>query len=125
VSVKKTSLGLGKRRGRSQVAPINSGLESGIATRTKSTIVEIPKQKTPKANRTTTKAVNDALRAGGRDESLRRGGPHYLYFGGGEAVHWLSSSVKASRLSDLTVKQWIQEFDKLLANEKKLRKRMR
>ena len=82
--------------------------------------------KNPKQSpRTTTKAVNDALRARGRDESLRRGGPHYFYFGGGEAVHWLSSSVMVSRLSDLTVKQWISEFDKLLANEKKLRKRMR
>jgi hypothetical protein len=56
---------------------------------------------------------------------LRRGGPHYFYFGGGEAEHWLSSSVMVSRLSDFTMKQWVQEFDKLLANEKKLRKRMR
>jgi hypothetical protein len=56
---------------------------------------------------------------------LRRGGPHYFYFGGGEAVHWFSSSVMVARLSDLTVEQWIQEFDKLVANEKKLRKRMR
>jgi hypothetical protein len=80
---------------------------------------------TPKPKCTTAKAVNDALRGRGRDESLRRGGPHYFYFGGGEVVHWFSSSVMVSRLSDLTVMQWLQEFDKLLANEKKLRKRMR
>jgi len=36
--------------------------------------------------------VNDALRARGRDESLREG-EGYFYFGGGEAVNWLTSSV--------------------------------
>jgi hypothetical protein len=35
----------------------------------------------PKTNRTTTKAVNDALRERGRDESLRRGGsPLFLFW---------------------------------------------
>jgi hypothetical protein len=103
---------------------LTSAVESDMAMTSKLTVVKSTPARA-KANRTTTKAVNDALRARGRDESLRRGGPHYFYFGGGEAVHWLSSSVMMSRLSDLTVKQWIQEFDKLLANEKKLRKSMR
>jgi hypothetical protein len=99
-------------------------VESGMAMTSKLSVVKSTPAK-PKTNRITTKAVNDALRARGRDESLRRGGPHYFYFGGGEAVHWFSSSVMVARLSDLTVEQWIQEFDKLVANEKKLRKRMR
>jgi hypothetical protein len=67
--------------------------------------------------------INDALRARGRDESLREG-EGYFYFGGGEAVNWLSTSVMVKKLSDLTLEQWLAEFDKLLANEKKLRKSM-
>jgi hypothetical protein len=43
--------------------------------------------KTPaNTNRATRKMVNDALRARGRDESLREG-EGYFYFGGGEAVN--------------------------------------
>jgi hypothetical protein len=106
------------------VSPTTRAVEFGVAMTSKLSVVKSTPAN-PKTNRTTAKAVNDALRARGREESLRRGGPYYFYFGGGEAVHWLSSSVIVSRLSDLTVKQWIQEFDRLLANEKKLRKRMR
>jgi len=54
------------------------------------------------ANRVTRKMVNDALRARGCDESLREG-DGYFYFGGGEAVNWLSPTVKVKRLSDLTL----------------------
>src|SRR5580704_16490913 len=42
-----------------------------------------------KRNHVTRKMVNDALRVGGRNESLREG-EGYFYFGGGEAVNWLS-----------------------------------
>lgn len=77
-----------------------------------------------KKNKVTRKMVNDALRARGRDESLREGGG-YFYFGGGDAVNWLSSSVMVKKLSDLTLEQWLQEFDRLLANEKKLRSSMK
>jgi hypothetical protein len=73
------------------------------------------------SNKVTRKMVNDALRERGRDESLREG-DGFFYFGGGEAVNWLSSSVNVKRISDLTLKQWLAEFDKLLANENKLRK---
>jgi len=73
------------------------------------------------ANRVTRKMVNDALRARGRDESLREG-DGYFYFGGGEAVNWLSPTVKVKRLSDLTLEQWLEEFDSHLDREKKLRK---
>jgi hypothetical protein len=73
--------------------------------------------------RITRKMVNDALRDRGRDESLREGGG-YFYFGGGDAVNWLSSSVMVRRISDLTLEQWMKEFDKLLAQENKLRQKM-
>jgi hypothetical protein len=72
-------------------------------------------------NRVTRKIVNDALRARGRDESLREA-EGYFYFGGGEAVNWLSSSVMVRRISDLTLEQWLKEFDKLLEADRKLRK---
>jgi len=71
------------------------------------------------ANRVTRKMVNEALRARGRDESLREG-DGYFYFGGGEAVNWLSPTVQVKRLSDLTLDQWLAEFDSLLDREKKL-----
>jgi len=73
-----------------------------------------------KPNRVTRKMVNDALRARGRDESLREGNG-YFYFGGGEAVNWLSSSVMVKRVSDLTLAEWLAEFDKLLEREDELR----
>ena len=75
-----------------------------------------------RTNRVTRKVINDALRERGRDESLRPG-DGYFYFGGGEAVNWLSNSVMVKRLSDLTLKQWLGEFDKLLRVDKKLHKR--
>ena len=78
--------------------------------------------KDQKSNRVTRKMVNDALRARGRDESLREsGGYGYFYFGGGAAVHWLSSSVMVRRLNDLTQEQWLAELDKLLERDNKLR----
>ena len=67
--------------------------------------------------------VNDALRARGRDESLREG-DGYFYFGGGEAVGWLTSTVIVKRISDLTLEQWLQKFDSLLEQENKLRRQM-
>jgi hypothetical protein len=72
------------------------------------------------SNRITRKMVNDALRERGRDESLREG-DGYFYFGGGDAVHWLTSTVRVSRLSDLTLEQWLAEFDSLLERDRKLR----
>jgi hypothetical protein len=68
--------------------------------------------------------VNNALRAWGRDESLREG-DGYFYFGGGEAVHWLSSSVMVRRISDLTLDQWMGEFEKLLKANQKLDRQMK
>lgn len=75
-------------------------------------------------NRVTRKILNDALRARGRGESLYPG-DGYFYVGGGDAVHWLSSSVMVKKISDLTLEQWLQEFDSLQERESKLRKQMR
>ena len=72
-------------------------------------------------NRVTRKIVNDALRARGRDESLREG-DGYFYFGGGEAVNWLTSSVMVRKISDLGLEEWLKEFDRLLEADRKLRK---
>jgi hypothetical protein len=68
----------------------------------------------------TREIVNDALRARGRDESLYPG-EGYFFFGGSDAVHWLSSSVMVKRISDLTLEQWLAKFDELLERDKKLR----
>jgi hypothetical protein len=76
-----------------------------------------------KRHHTTRKMVNDALRARGRDESLREG-EGYFYFAGGEAVNWLSSSVMVKRISDLTLERWLKEFDSLLDRDKKVRREM-
>lgn len=77
-----------------------------------------------KPNRITRKMVNDALRARGRDESLYPGNG-YFYFGGGDAVHWLSTSVMVKKVSDLTLDEWLAKFDELLRREKKLREMAR
>ena len=74
-------------------------------------------------NRVTRKMINDALRARGRDESLYPG-EGYFFFGGGEAVHWLSSSVMVKKISDLTLDEWLAKFDDLFERDKKLRRQM-
>jgi hypothetical protein len=76
-----------------------------------------------KPSRVTRKMVNDALRARGRDESLYPG-DSYFFFGGGDAVHWLSSSVMVKKISDLTLDEWLARFDELLERDKKLRSQM-
>jgi len=74
-------------------------------------------------NKVTRKMVNDALRERGRDESLREG-EGYFYFGGGEAVNWLSPTVMVKKLSDLSLEEWLKEFDRILENEKKIQRSM-
>jgi hypothetical protein len=76
-----------------------------------------------KPSRVTRKMVNDALRARGRDESLYPG-DSYFFFGGGDAVHWLSSSVMVKKISDLTLDEWLAKFDELRQRDKKLRSQM-
>jgi hypothetical protein len=74
-------------------------------------------------NRVTRKMVNDALRARGRDESLREG-EGFFYFGGGEAVNWLTSSVMVKKISDLTLEKWLQTFDSLRERDEKIREQV-
>jgi hypothetical protein len=74
-------------------------------------------------NRITRKTTNDALRARGRDESLYPG-DGYFFFGGGDAVHGLSSSVMVKKISDLTLDEWLAEFDQLVERDRKLRSQM-
>lgn len=76
-----------------------------------------------KKNRVTRKMINDALRARGRDESLYPG-EGYFFFGGGEAVHWLSSNVMVKKISDLSLDEWLAKFDELLERDRKLRSQM-
>jgi hypothetical protein len=57
--------------------------------------------------------VNDALRERGRDESLRQV-EGYFYFGGGEAVNWLSKTVHAKKLVRSDLGAMLKEFDKLV-----------
>jgi hypothetical protein len=73
-----------------------------------------------KPNRVTRKMVNDALPARGRDESLYPG-DGYFFFGGGDAIHWLSSSVMVKKISELTLDEWLARFDELLERDSKLR----
>lgn len=69
----------------------------------------------------TRKLVNDTLRSRGRDESLYDG-RGYFYFSGGDAVNWLNSSIMVKKISDLTLEQWMEKFDELLAQDRKLRR---
>jgi hypothetical protein len=77
---------------------------------------------TRQTNRVTRKMTNDKLRERGRDESLRQGNA-FFYFGGGEAVNWITNSIRVERVSDLTLEQWLEEFYKLMNIDKKLHKR--
>jgi len=74
-------------------------------------------------SRVTRKMVNDALRARPRDESLYPG-DGYFFFGGEDAVQWLSSSVMVKKISDLTLDEWLAKFDELLERDRKLRSQM-
>ena len=56
--------------------------------------------------------VNAALKARGCDERLRRG-RGYLYFTEGNSTAWPSSSVYVCYSDDLTVDQWMNEYDML------------
>jgi hypothetical protein len=49
-------------------------------------------------------------------------GEGYFFFGGGEAVHWLSSSVMVKKISDLTIEESLAKFDELLERENKLQR---
>jgi hypothetical protein len=58
------------------------------------------------------KVINEELAKRGRKAVLVKG-DGYFYFDGGETVAWLDRTVKARTINTLTLKQWIEEFDRL------------
>jgi hypothetical protein len=64
---------------------------------------------------TSSKQVNDALANAGKDERLVRGNG-YWYFVEGNASGWFSSSVPVYRISDMTLRRWLDYRD-MLAND--------
>ena len=62
--------------------------------------------------RITLKTVNDELTRLGHHARLERA-TTYFYFFGGEAADWLERIVQVSKISDLTLEQWISEFVRL------------
>lgn len=60
------------------------------------------------------KTVNDELARRGHRAHLEKGSG-YFYFDGGEAAEWLDRSVGVRTLNSLTLKQWIEEFQRLKA----------
>jgi hypothetical protein len=62
--------------------------------------------------RVTLKTIHDELQRLGHDVRLEKG-DGYFYFWSGEANDWLDKTVKVPTLSTLTLKQWIEEFERL------------
>ena len=60
----------------------------------------------------TLKAINDQLTAKGYRVRVERGGG-YFYVYGGEASDWLDRVIRVSKLSSLTLDQWVSEVEKL------------
>lgn len=63
----------------------------------------------------TFRTINDALALAGASEILVKGNG-YFYFAEGEAHCWPATMVFVSRLNDLTVEQWIEEWRSLRKN---------
>jgi hypothetical protein len=62
--------------------------------------------------RVTITAVNAAIKAAGGDEELVKGNG-YFYFVGAETPLWAQASVYTTRLGDLTVDEWVDEWREL------------
>lgn len=62
--------------------------------------------------RVTVKAVNDELARRGYTARLAKGSGYY-YFQFGEAADWLDRTVAERNIGGRTVKQWVQEFERL------------
>ena len=56
--------------------------------------------------------VNQQLKARGVAERLRRGAGYY-YFTGGTAASWPTSGVYIYRAAELTLAQWLAEYERL------------
>ena len=62
--------------------------------------------------RLTAKAINEELAKRGCSARLEKG-DGYFYFSGGEATDWLDRTVNVQSLSNLSLDQWMAEFDRL------------
>lgn len=60
--------------------------------------------------RLTIAAINQAIANKGGKEILVKGNG-YFYFSDGDAPDWQSSAVYVYRLNDLTLEQWIAEWE--------------
>jgi hypothetical protein len=74
--------------------------------------------------RLTLKAINAELARRGHRVLLARG-DGYFYFRYGEASDWLDRTIRVSKLSDLTVEQWVQEFERLKKRNQEIRESAR
>ena len=66
------------------------------------------------ASRLTLKTVNDELVRLGHAERLVKGSGYFL-FSSGEADNWIDRTVAVSKISSLTLQQWVDEFRRLKA----------
>lgn len=62
--------------------------------------------------RLTLKTINDELRRLGHDVHIEKG-DGYFYVWKGEANNWLDRTVNVPKVSNLTLEQWIDEFNRL------------
>jgi hypothetical protein len=62
--------------------------------------------------KTTVAAVNRELKRLGHAEHLRRGKGYY-YFAGGRSTEWNQSAVYVAHVWQLTVAQWVAEYNEL------------
>jgi hypothetical protein len=71
--------------------------------------------------RLTLKTVNDELGRRGHTAVLAKG-DGYFYFSTGNTADWLDRTVRVRTINSLTLKQWIEEFQRLKElNERILR----
>jgi hypothetical protein len=58
------------------------------------------------------KTVNGELKRHGYSAELAKASG-YFYFDGGEAADWLDRTVGVRTINSLTLKQWMEEFERL------------
>jgi hypothetical protein len=64
--------------------------------------------------RITLSNINKALKAKGYDVELIRG-KEYFYFIGFSVESWKTTSVNVFHLTDLSVEEWVKEYERLKA----------
>ena len=62
--------------------------------------------------RLTLKSINDELAKGGYTARLAKG-DGYFYFHFGEVADWLDRTVRVPTVNSLTLKQWMDEYQRL------------